>query len=183
MTTIVSIDPGLWNLPWCVWLDGALTHCGLSRLKPKTVIQSSDLPAIAAWHYSGIRFDCLTLAQTPPDHVYIEQLSLNSGRDSTRGKALSTGNALLQITSVAALVAGHLRAPVTYVPVRTWLGTAPPSVTKARVLKTLDPDELQILQRAIDALPHRKGKESSLAHNLYDAAGLGLWATGRYRIR
>ena len=171
---IVSVDPGKWNLPLAVWQDSVLMHCCLSRVTPGPGLLTAD---IARLHHSRLA----QIVPLPVDAAYIEQLSLNSGRDKTRGKAISTGNALLEITSIAALVAGHFHAPIEYVPVRTWLGTATPTVTRNRVRATLSALELAILNEAIDALPHRKGKESSLAHNIYDSVGLGLYAVGRYR--
>ena len=163
---IVSLDPGLWCLPWCVWDDNVLVRCGLSVLakypRPKP-------ESIAHNHALDIK------SRDSIDQVYIEQLSLNSGRDSSRGKAIATGNDLLLLTSVAALVAGHLNAPVTYLPVNTWKGSAPKLVTQNRVKATLTTRELEVFALGLT------GVKKSLHHNLYDACGIGLYAVGRYR--
>jgi hypothetical protein len=168
---IVSIDPGKWCLPWCVWQDGVLVSACLSVLP---AVPGMRVSQIASNHFNN---SGLWTWGTVCGKVCIEQLSLNSGRDKTRGKAIATGNDLLDLTSIAALVAGLLRAPVEYLPVATWKGTAPKSVTQNRVRATLTLDELQVLESAF--LGVRKG----LHHNLYDAAGIGLHATNRYRIR
>jgi hypothetical protein len=184
MNTIVSIDPGKWNLPWCVWKNGLLAHAGMSVLKEIGPTQASNLPTIAAWHFNGMRFDWPGAGGVGNvDHVYIEQLSLTVGRDRTRGKAISTGNALLELTSIAAMIAGYLHAPVKYLPVGVWKGSAKKDVTRNRVRATLTPDELAILDAALAKLPRRGSRESSLAHNLYDSCGIGLCATRRYVVR
>ena len=165
MRIILSIDPGKWVLPWCIWDDNELVRCGLSQLEKHPRPKPEN---IAHYHASYI-------PEWVFDRVYIEQLSLNSGRDNSRGKAIATGNDLLMLTSVAALVAGHLNAPVTYLPVNTWKGSAPKLVTQNRVKATLTARELEVFALGLT------GVKKSLHHNLYDAAGIGLYAVGRYR--
>jgi hypothetical protein len=170
---IATIDPGKWCLPWCAWQPTReLAYAGLSLVGK---VPGMPVERIARLHYENIARNCPELFE----RVHIEQLSLNSGRDKTRGKAIATGNDLLELTSIAALVAGYLRASVTYHPVNTWKGTAPKEITRNRVRATLGPLELHVLDAALAAV----GRKKSLHHNLYDAAGIGLHATGRYRIR
>jgi hypothetical protein len=165
----VSIDPGKLCLPFCVWTDNVLTHAGMSVLPPG----SGSANVIAAQHWANIqkRWD------GQPRRVYVEQMSLNTGRDTTRGKAIRTGNDLLLITNIAATLASLMQGELVHVPISTWKGSSPKSVTRNRVLATLRKEEQIILHNAL------VGVRPSLFHNLYDAAGIGLWATRRYRLQ
>jgi hypothetical protein len=164
------MDPGKLCLGWCVWTNKVLTHAGLSVVvvPPRTTVKV--LAYLHWWNIRGRWTGC-------PNQVYVEQMSLNSGRDRTRGKAIRTGNDLLLITNIAASVTSMLGGELVHVPVSTWKGSCEKTVTKNRVLNTLDKEELGVLEAAL------LGVKQSLHHNLFDAAGLGLHATGRYRIR
>jgi Tfp pilus assembly protein PilV len=128
---------------------------------------------LAAIHEHNIR-QCFS---GHPDQVYVEQMSLNTGRDYSRGKAIRTANDLLVITNIAASVVSLLGGELVHVPVGTWKGSCPKTVTKNRVLATLDKTERQVLEASF------RGVRSSLHNNLYDAAGIGLYAARRYFLR
>lgn len=167
---ILSIDPGKLCLPWCVWTNGVLTRCGLSVLAAAPRTSADEL---ARRHVAQIRLQWIGT----PDRVYVEQMQLNTGRDSTRGKAIATGNDLLTITHVASTVASLLGGALVHVPIGTWKGSAPKLVTQNRVRATLALPERAVMIAALT------GVRKTLHHNLYDAAGIGLWATGRYVVR
>jgi hypothetical protein len=168
---IVTIDPGKKVLPYCIGHNGFLTHAGLSVLdvSPRT---TPDV--LARMHHEHIR----RIPNLPRiDRVYVEQMQLNTGRDSTRGKAIATGNDLLTITHVASTVASLLGGQLVHVPIGSWKGTAPKHVTKNRAILTLTQPERALIAQALI------GVKSSLHHNLWDAAGIFLHATGRYVVR
>ena len=167
MRIVLSIDPGKWVLPWCIWVDEQLHSCGISVVEPWPRPKPE---AIAVRHYCNIPGFA-----GHAERAYVEQLSLNVGRDRTRGKAIATGNDLLTLTQIAAAVIGDLGVPVTYLPVNTWKGSAPKLVTQNRVKATLSPRELEVFALGLT------GVKKSLWHNLFDAAGIGLYAVGRYR--
>jgi hypothetical protein len=167
---ILSIDPGKKVLPYCVWQDNVLTHAGLSVLDVSPRLTADSL---AHLHVSHIR----QRWTGKPDRVFVEQMQLNTGRDSTRGKAIATGNDLLMITHVASTVASLLGGQLVHVPIGTWKGTAPKTVTMNRARATLALPERAVMIAAM------QGVRASLHHNLYDAAGIGLWACGRYVVR
>jgi len=166
---LLALDPGKVCLGWCAFKDNVLTHAGLSVIAPAPRTRVNVLAAI---HEHNIR-QCFS---GHPSQVYVEQMSLNTGRDYSRGKAIRTANDLLVITNIAASVVSLLGGELVHVPIGTWK-SGPKVITKNRVLATLTPDELDVLNGAL------RGVRPSIGHNLFDAAGIGLYATRRYRIR
>lgn len=167
---IVSIDPGKFCLGWCAWVDNVLTHAGLSVLPVEPRAQVNEL---ASLHVRNIR----EKLHERPDKVYVEQMQLSQHRDPTRRKAIKVGNDLLAITNIAASVTSMLGGQLVHVPIRDWKSNAFKTVTEARVLNTLDEAERAVLRAALWSV------RAKLHHNLYDAAGIGLHITERYRLR
>lgn len=173
---ISAIDPGKKCLPVCIGSADRLTFAAMSVLD----VTRGAPHALARMHLVALGLDS---GLHHADRVVVEQMQMNKNRDTTHRQAISKGNALLAITQVASSVASALRGSLEWAPIGTWKGTAPKHVTRNRVRKTLRPEEIAVLDSAIATLPRRGTREPALAHNLYDCAGIWLWATGRYKIR
>lgn len=164
------MDPGKWCLAWVAWTDDVLTHAGLSVVPLAPIASVNEL---ASQHVRNIR----EKLHERPDKVYVEQMQLSQGRDPTRRKAIKVGNDLLAISNIAASVTSMLGGTLVHVPIRDWKGTAWKTVTAARVVNTLAPEERAVIDTALRSV------RATLRHNLFDAAGIGLHVTGRYRLR
>lgn len=170
MITVYSIDPssGVSSaLGWAMWRGQALIACGLVRGV------KGPLDTRCA-HYA---------AQIPPPVfggcvVWVEQMEMSKQRDGKDPvhKLIAKANDLLAVQAVGAHVAGRLGGILRYATPGVWKGSAPKHVTKNRARGTLSAQELQLVDAALS--PHPE----SLAHNLYDSIGVGLHATGRYRL-
>jgi hypothetical protein len=166
----MSMDPGKWCLAWCAWADGALAQAGLSVIAQQ---EYREVNALASLHVRAIR----ERLSSVPERCYVEQMQLTQGRDPTRRKAIKVGNDLLAISNIAASVSSMLGGQLMHVPIRDWKGNAFKTITQARVLKTLEPAEQEILASALHSV------RAKLHNNLYDAAGIGLHVLRRYRLR
>ena len=172
MTYTLSIDPSVNCLGWALWLGTQLVDCGMSRKADGRM----SLDKVCELHYDAIRqalarhghpqFDPLRISA-----VWVEQMSLGGERD--RG-AIAKANDLLAVQAVGAYVAGKF-GRLRYAPVNTWKGTASKKITEARARNVLTPTEVELVDRA--AIP------ASLAHNVWDSVGIGLFAVGRYVVR
>jgi hypothetical protein len=96
------------------------------------------------------------------------------GRDRTA--PIAKGNDLLAVQAVGMRVAGYVGGDLVYPTVTEWLANTSPEVTKNRVDAQLD--EWGETPKLVEGLA---GHKKSLHHNLYDAIGIGLWVTDRYR--
>jgi len=80
-------------------------------------------------------------------------------------------NDLLDVAAVAG-AAATLGEP-RFVTPQQWKGRVPKPIHHKRIRAVLSADELAVFVTAEDAIP------KSLAHNVLDAIGIGLWAKGR----
>lgn len=158
---ILAVDPGKNVCGYALFHDKTLIRCGLSVLPAGP----AKLGAIAEYHYRSIAFDA-----AEADRVYVEEMSLNRGRDGTLSKAIATANDLLKLQAVGAYIAGRLRASLVYVPP----AKHDKRVTQNRAEATLSPSELEIVTKSL------QDYRASIHHNLYDAVLHGLRAVGRY---
>jgi hypothetical protein len=171
---IFSIDPSSGAtsaLGWAAWASNELVCAGLVRgLRAKLDSKCQ--------HYA----DAVKLGShvfgSGRRAVFVEQMQMSQGRDGSGEKRtiIAKANDLLELQAVGAYVAGALGGSLCYVPVGTWKGSAPKHVTEARARAALSPAELAIVEAELAR--HRGG----LGHNLWDAVGIGLHATGRYRL-
>jgi hypothetical protein len=190
VTYLHSIDPSSGAssaLGWSLFraTDSRLVACLLVRgIKAPLEQQCSHyLNAIAA-HLNGAQHAQYYLNYRGP--VWVEQMEMSMRRDATRcpnetpqqfiGRLIAKANDLLSVQAVGTYLAGNL-GTLKLAPPLTWKGTAPKEATKNRVRATLDAGELEIVDQALSKCP------GGLAHNLYDAIGIGLHGTGRYRLR
>lgn len=162
---MISIDPGRKSLAWARWVGAHLVQCGLARTK------ATDLSAAA--------YD---LAHQVPDLgagldrlVTVEEMVHYpaKGRTDARHRADAIAADLLDLQAIGGYVAGYLRAPVRWIPARSWKGQVPKEVTERRVGAILTRPERDILATACVGLPQ------GLRHNVIDAVGIGLFALGR----
>jgi hypothetical protein len=189
---LYSIDPSSGTyaaLGWVFWVsefsdqeDWKLRACGLVRGPERAKLDdkceayyeaiSQDLRRQSPWTYNELT------ARHAWGHVWVEQMRMTMAQDGKKGMpaAIAKGNDLLELQAVGAYVAGAL-GTLRYASPGTWKGQTSKEVTENRVHKYLTPSELAIVREALSK--HRDG----LAHNLYDAVGIGLHGTGRYRIR
>lgn len=176
---VLGIDPGLRLLPWAAW--SPTTHrivaCGASKLEATS--NPRHLAQVAEEHAAHLTHAVQHLQVSV---VCVEQQGLNTGRDSTLGKAIATGNDLLELQAIGAYVAGLLAgihgARFRYLPIGAWKGSAPKEVTQNRVLKLCrDTDSQRILDAGLcEVIPSQR-------HNVYDACGIAACGAGVYVVR
>lgn len=151
---LLAVDPGLVKMGFALFNSHTrrLVSCGLLRRRSRLFSRGA-----AAWIDIVDRLPREDVAE-----VIVETMQVDR---RTRGKAAD----LLEVQAVAACVLArfHWRgAHVVGVIPRAWKGSAPKSVTRARVEATLSPEELELI-------PH------DATDDVFDAIGLGLyyWST------
>ena len=119
MIRLVAIDPGVKNLAWAEYHDGALVACGLSRA------DSAELHAAALG----------TLAD--PDVLVLEQMT---PRD------IPNAADLIAVSHTGAYVAGVLRPhTLRYPTAQQWKGSIPKRIHHARIAQILSPAERAVV--------------------------------------
>lgn len=111
--------------------------------------------------------------QALPRGVHSPRLVLEWPQVRTAGKGRGDPNDLLLLAGVDAAIVTYLSGEVQCVAPREWKDTIPPDVLISRVQDRLSEEE-----RARVILPAK-----SLAHNVWDAVGIALWAVGRLNPR
>lgn len=162
----VSIDPGKRCMGASLFAGTRLIAAALSNL-PDGFYKTGQ---VAAFHAQTVR------PWGPVDRVVCEEMQLSLGRDGRNSsRIVAVANDLLVLTSVGAYVAGKLGAALDYVPVPKH----DKIVGRSRVLATLQPDELAVLDAAFGGAKWRTAK-TGLWMNGTDAVLHGLRAVGRY---
>lgn len=85
---------------------------------------------------------------------------------------------IIDLALWAGRIGGVLEAqgrPVQYVTPAEWKGSVPKPVSHKRIAKVLNAWEAQVLDTVC------KGLSKKAVLDIWDAAGIGLWALGRYR--
>lgn len=174
MTPIdATIDPGKAGLAWTVGV-GHIREAGLVEgVTPEQFSLAWDnefLPFRRA--VAAARMEARGSRQL---RVWVEFMQARGGE--SLAKTLSKAKALLDLqfvgSALAAAVATELAGAVYPIPYRTWAGGLAEEVVQGRVLRELTSEEVC----ALDEKRYRK----DLRHNLRDAAGIFLYATGRLR--
>lgn len=80
---------------------------------------------------------------------------------------------LIQVSTVAAATVGALSSDPRFLRPEQWKATVPQNILENRIHRVLVPRESAVWNDA------QKGFPGSLAHNVLDAVGIGLFATGR----
>lgn len=127
MTTLVAIDPGVKNLAWARFDDGALTACGLSRAD-----YTQGHAAALAPH-------------AEPDVLVLEQMT---PRD------IPNAADLIAVTHTGAYVAGFLCPCVLRYPTaQQWKGSVPKRIHHDRIAKVLSPAERAVIAEVAVRVP------------------------------
>ena len=166
MTWTVAIDPGLRACGVAIGCAGSLTWAGLvlNPIAPKTgaVPRGPD-----TWQAVS---EAILARCSRIDRLVVEWMQIYPHQ-----RAPIDREDLAQLQGVAATVQASARArhPGCRVKAphpRMWKGQLPKDVCKTRVESRLTPEEGSAVE-----LP-----AASLAHNVWDAVGLYLWAEGRF---
>lgn len=175
-TLRIAIDPGKEALAWVL---------GKGRIAASGIIEECDprdvSKVISVFNTglltSGFGLDGFLGSRVPHIEVWIEYMQSRGGE--THARTLSKAKALLSLQFIGAALAGAIVGrlggsvhPVTY---HQWSGGATEAQVKNRLYSPgiLSPEEAI----ALDPKRYRAG----IRHNLYDAASLFLYATGRVR--
>lgn len=181
MTHTLSIDPSVNCLGWALWLNTQLVDAGMSR-KPEGRMA---LDRVCELHCAAISLGLGCHSVAGVGVVWVEQMRLNRGQDGASvAEAIAKGNDLLDVQAVGANVAGEF-GRLRYVHVNTWKGTATKKVTENRARNVLTAAELAIVEGflAVRPLDLTRKVWEGLAHNVWDAVGIGLHGVGRYVLR
>ncbi len=119
----------------------------------------------------------LPIPATDIDSLVIEGQHIY-GATKMGASAGADPNDLLELAGVAGCLYAILDPKVRQrVEPREWKGQISKVICQLRVNKRLSPEEAA----RIVLPPTRGDRPSELAHNVYDAIGIGLWAVGRWR--
>ena len=150
---LVSLDPGLRGSGVAWWAeDGSLLFVDYLR----NPVKKGDGPG--AW----VGFDLLPLYDNRPDYFISEVPQVYRA-----GASKGDPDDLIQLAGVVGVFSNIFRATTHFgVKPREWKGQVPKDVHHARLVKTLTPEEMAMIDRA--APP-------SLRHNVLDAVGIGRY--------
>jgi hypothetical protein len=153
MTHLVSLDPGLRGCGVAWWhANGSLAHVAYLR----NPVKKGDGPG--AW----MGYDSVVLYDNRPDYFISEVPQVYRA-----GASKGDPDDLIQLAGVVGVFAQAFRATTHFgVKPREWKGQVPKDVHHARLVKTLTPEELAMVEAA--APP-------SLRHNVLDAVGIGRY--------
>ena len=147
---LLAIDPGK-NIGWAAFRDGVLWCCGLVKCMDKD--SASAIPR---------RVPTAT-------NLVVEVPQVYAGP-----RAKGDPNDLIQVAVCAGWVIGqYTGADLRAVKPSEWKGQEPKDITEKRVLESLSSFENSVLEA------ERAKVKKSVAHNMVDAVGIGLWALRR----
>jgi hypothetical protein len=157
--SLVSIDPGIKGLALAVW-DPCLIEVRLLPLAKAATFGKRDLWQPGRdYHLGGV------------DEVVLEKMVHYPGQRGARADAVA--NDLIDLTAVSCLLAGSLHPrEISFLTPQEWKGNVPKEVMQRRIEKALSGPELALLEAACKGV-------GALAHNLWDAVGIGLKHLGR----
>lgn len=150
---LVSLDPGLRGSGVAWWAeDGSLLFVDYLR----NPVKKGDGPA--AW----VGFDLLPLYDNRPDYFISEVPQVYRA-----GASKGDPDDLIQLAGVVGVFSMMFNATTYFgVKPREWKGQVPKDVHHARLVKTLTPEEMAMIEAS--APP-------SLRHNVLDAVGIGRY--------
>jgi len=82
---------------------------------------------------------------------------------------------LFQVQAIGASIAGAIGSPIQFLRPDQWKASVPKSIMSDRIIARLSADEARQLSRDLDSVA------GALHHNVFDAVGIGLYATGRMK--
>jgi hypothetical protein len=145
---IVSIDPGTHEAGVAQWKDARLQTAYLVRV-------TSDESWL--WLANKVAQSCF--------HLPVSAIVLERPQVYVRSRAKGDPNDLITLALAAGAIAGQFNVQVIEYRPAEWKGQVPKEIMIDRIRETLDADE-----RAAVELPNAR----SLAHNVWDAVGIGL---------
>lgn len=174
---LLAIDPGLRHCGCAVFYGNTLISAMLVRNPEKS--ERGPLAWMAAALSVEKALADIGLNLSGGDEVVLEgQQVYQTSR--LGGKMGADTNDLLELSGVcgalAMAYAGLGVVDFRRVMPAEWKGTTDKTICQLRVSKRLSDSEAMAI-----SWPGKAGKDSSLAHNVYDAIAIGLWAVGRWR--
>lgn len=169
---LLAIDPGLRHCGYSLFdTAGELLQAGLLRNS-----ETKERGPVA-WVAMAIAFQQWANGRTDfVSHLVLEGQQVYQ-TSKLAGKIGADANDLIELSGVCgALAASFDLAEVRRVMPSEWKGTTDKTICQLRVSKRLSDSEAMAI-----SWPGKAGKDSSLAHNVYDAIAIGLWAVGRWR--
>lgn len=153
---ILAIDPGVRATGWAWFRAGELLDCGLIKNAKKATF-AQCVQAVR----KAVAFPA------PADVLVIEVPQVYQQRH-WKGDP----NSLIEVAIVAGTVCGAANyTDVVFYRPREWKGSCPKDVHNRRVLRTLNEREVVVCDLALKNIPR------TLAHNMFDAIGLGRFYT------
>lgn len=166
MGVVVSLDPGIRACGIAVWRGEQLARADLVKNPVTKGLDGHAMQSMvsAITHWLGAEESVSTAVVEFPK-VYQRTRSKGDPNDLTVLAGVSMGFACAVRPGVVLRVFPS-----------DWKGQMPEEATTARVRTRLDLFEAQCLKNAEE-------RAKSLAHNVVDAVGVGLWALGRFDRR
>lgn len=142
-------------------IDPGVHFCGLaiSDPKTKTIVDAVYLPLDQVWRYM-----C--------EQYMFTKVVIECPRIYPQARQKGDQNDLINLARVVGQLERWAECPVQIVYPRDWKGTVDPDVMIDRIKKRLT---------NIEGLQVRLPKAKSKHHNVWDAVGINLWATGRLK--
>jgi len=158
---LLAIDPGIKCLGWAFFEGAELKRCGVSRTEHEVnlavYVHLENLQKVL----NGVEVS--VVVERP--EVYLQRYWKGDPRDLI---------SVAVVAGAAMTVGTSARTPQP----KEWKGSVPKEISHRRILS-----KLSSLEKEIAAQPVALGKPAtmppSLAHNMWDAIGLGIWALGR----
>lgn len=169
---VLSIDPGLRDCGMALWTgEGRLLAADLARGAQDTGIVNHPAWAHMACAVLNM-FHCWAGRQLVYDG---EQLHLvcEFPKVYTAGKSKGDPEDLLQLAGVVGMICplfAGIQSTARIVRPHQWKGSVRKDIMTARIMAYLEADELVCCNPRVP---------KSLAHNMFDAVGIGLWHFGR----
>ena len=160
---MIAIDPGLRGCGVAVFHDGKIAQAGYIR-----GAKTGRGPAV--WS---------VMAQAVRNEVFMWEpentpLAIERPQVYTVGKSKGDPDDLLELTGVVGAICYAHGGPVTAYRPREWKGQLPKEIHHNRIRKHLAAEgRLEATERLLAGVP------PSLAHNVWDAIGLGRFALSR----
>ena len=199
MTWCLSLDPGRQGFGWAAYehtltlrQDAKLRACGVvPQPQSKRDFESAALQDVAAKVASDIDAALEPLGFTDVNAgAVIERMVLYPGQK------VYAANDLLDLQAIGGMVAAALvpLGRITYRRPSEWKGSVDTEVIARRLLETpplhhtravnpLTVQELELLREACLRAGYKTPERPGKAHNIVDAAAMGLVEAGRLRLR
>lgn len=161
---LLTIDASKHSVPWALWRDGALYHCGHDRVAGTKVFPAHVQIAVGV-----LRRKLAPIVNLELPLELIVELPRVYPRDRNKRP-----NDLIDLAAAAGTYAvlGHIKK---FVHPRTWKGQVPKDIMVKRILARLTDKERAVY----DAYEVTRTRATKPDDNVVDAIGIGLWKEGR----